>query len=260
MYVYYGGPSPDAVADRALMGSEPGGAFGFCVASAGDMRGDGFPDLIVGAPYEGPGGPLVGGAHVFDVNRYFVLDPNGGETWNIGAAKNVSWLGAERADVWLSMNGGSTYQLLAHDVGGAESNTLAVTAPGVPSLRARVKVTPSELWMSGSDASDTLFTIQDPAGVGTPGARGLQLRAPWPNPAVSVVQLGLDLPGECVVTVSVFDLAGREIARPIAAERFSAGVVAREWRPDGLAPGIYTVRAAVGEVRLTRRLVWLGGR
>jgi hypothetical protein len=74
------------------------------------------------------------------------------------------------------------------------------------------------------------------------------------------VRLGLELPSESVVTVSVFDLAGREVARPIAGERFSAGSVAREWRPAGLAPGVYTVRAAVGGARLTQRLVWLGGR
>jgi hypothetical protein len=62
------------------------------------------------------------------------------------------------------------------------------------------------------------------------------------------------------VSVAVFDLAGREVARPIAAERFAAGSVAREWRPQGLAPGVYTVRARVGDVKLTQRLVWLGGR
>jgi hypothetical protein len=63
-----------------------------------------------------------------------------------------------------------------------------------------------------------------------------------------------------MVSVSVFDLAGREVARPIAGERFSAGSVAREWRPAELAPGVYTVRAAVNGAKLTQRLVWLGGR
>jgi hypothetical protein len=116
-------------------------------------------------------------------------------------------------------------------------------------------------WISGFDASDSVFTIVDPnAGVEQAGARVLRLRAPWPNPARGLVWLGLELPTESVVTVSVFDLAGREVARPIAQERFSAGPVAREWRPAGLAPGVYTVRAAVGGAKLTRRLVWLGAR
>ena len=75
-----------------------------------------------------------------------------------------------------------------------------------------------------------------------------------------MVRFGIELARPGRGTVHVLDVAGREVARPIAAERFEAGKVTREWRPDGLAPGVYTVRAAVGERKLTRRLVWLGGR
>jgi len=259
-HVFYGGPSPDATADRTLVGAYGGGSFGFAVATAGDVRGDGFPDLLAGAPFEYVPDSQDGTAHLVDVNRYIVLSPNGGEIWNIGSTHSVSWLGAERADVWISLNGGSTYSLVGHDVGGADSNVVSVTAPGTPTTQARVRVTPSDLWTTGSDRSDAVFTIRDPAGVGPTGPNGLRLAAPWPNPASSAVRLGLELPTESVVSVSVFDLAGREVARPIAAERFAAGTVAREWRPQGLAPGVYTVRARVGEAKLTQRLVWLGGR
>jgi hypothetical protein len=255
-FVFYGGPSPDAAPDRTFSGPPGSGWFGASVAAAGDVNGDGFPDVIVGSPqdYDYKGG------YVFDFNRYFVLSPNGGETWNIGSTRTVSWLGAERADVWISLNAGGTYELLAHDVGGADSNTISVTAPGTSSTQAWVKITPADLWTSGSDRSDAFFTVRDPAGVGPAGPNGLQLRAPWPNPASGVVRLGIELPTESVVSVSVFDLAGREVARPIAAERFAAGSVAREWRPADLAPGVYALRAVVGDVKLTQRLVWLGGR
>ncbi len=256
-HVYYGGPSADAVADRTLVGAYAGSAFGVAVASAGDVRGDGFPDLIVGDIL---GAGDDGSADVIDVNRYFVVTPNGGETWDIGATKTVSWLGAERADVWISLDAGGTWDLLAHDAGGADSNAISVSAPGTPSTQVWVKITPADLWTSGSDRSDAFFTIRDPAGVGPAGPNGLRLAAPRPNPASSLVRLELALPTESVVAVSVFDLAGREVARPVAAGRFAAGTVSREWRPQGLAPGVYTVRATVGDVRLTQRLVWLGGR
>jgi hypothetical protein len=260
VHVVYGGPSPDATADRTLVGTYAGGSFGFAVALAGDVRGDGFPDLLVGALFEYLGSGQEGTVHLVDVNRYIVLSPNGGEVWDIGSTRTVSWLGAERADVWISLNAGGTYQLLAHDVGGADSNAISVSAPGTPSTQAWVRVTPADLWTIGSDRSDAVFTIRDPAGVGPTGPNGLRLAAPRPNPAADVVRLGLELPTESVVSVAVFDLAGREVARPIAAERFAAGSVAREWRPQGLAPGVYTVRARVGDVKLTQRLVWLGGR
>jgi hypothetical protein len=45
---------------------EPGSLFGYSVATAGDVNGDGFPDLIVGAPWHnGAAGDSCGAAFVF---------------------------------------------------------------------------------------------------------------------------------------------------------------------------------------------------
>jgi len=46
-------------------GTTPYGVFGFSVASAGDLDGDGREDLLVGAPNEDPAGPDSGAAYVF---------------------------------------------------------------------------------------------------------------------------------------------------------------------------------------------------
>jgi hypothetical protein len=47
-------------------GDQPGSSFGAAVASAGDVNGDGFPDLIVGAPdYGGAAGARAGKAYLF---------------------------------------------------------------------------------------------------------------------------------------------------------------------------------------------------
>src|SRR5262249_43548263 len=53
-YLYFGGPSMDAVPDLVIQ-PPPGGAgwFGVSVASAGDFNGDGYPDFIVGAQQAG---------------------------------------------------------------------------------------------------------------------------------------------------------------------------------------------------------------
>jgi hypothetical protein len=64
-YVYYGGPGANAVADLTLTGAGPGNHFGSSVSSAGDVNGDGFADIVVGAPLHDPGGTLVGRAHVY---------------------------------------------------------------------------------------------------------------------------------------------------------------------------------------------------
>ena len=69
-FVFLGGPggvasgSP-ATAAAVLAGQQPGGNFGFTVASAGDVDGDGYADVIVGAPGYDRGETDEGAAFVF---------------------------------------------------------------------------------------------------------------------------------------------------------------------------------------------------
>lgn len=63
-YVYFGGPAADSVADLVLSARYFLDGFGGSVASAGDVNGDGFSDVIVGAN-SGPGGQVVGAAYIF---------------------------------------------------------------------------------------------------------------------------------------------------------------------------------------------------
>ena len=48
-YIYYGGSSMNNVADVTLSGQSAGEQFGYSVSHAGDVNGDGFSDVIVGA-------------------------------------------------------------------------------------------------------------------------------------------------------------------------------------------------------------------
>jgi hypothetical protein len=47
--IYFGGPAMDDVADVTMTGDAQWAEFGWSVASAGDVNGDGYPDAIVGA-------------------------------------------------------------------------------------------------------------------------------------------------------------------------------------------------------------------
>jgi hypothetical protein len=64
-YVYYGGPEADAVADLVLTGAAGGDNFGRSVGTAGDVNGDGFADVIVGAYLSDAGRVDAGRAYVF---------------------------------------------------------------------------------------------------------------------------------------------------------------------------------------------------
>jgi hypothetical protein len=153
-YVFYGGPGADAMSDVAFTGEGAFGFFGGSVSGAGDVTGDGFDDVIVGAP----GG--AGRAYVIDHSRYFLASPNGGETWPVGSLQSISWLGDDLADIWLSADGGFTFERVRDRVGGGADNTLALRVPHVPTRFAMVKVTPSDPSLRGQDQADSLFTIE----------------------------------------------------------------------------------------------------
>lgn len=67
-YVFRGSSSDtlDPTPDGTLVGPADAQLFGACVASAGDLNGDGFSDVVVGAPNTAVGGMFgAGRAHVF---------------------------------------------------------------------------------------------------------------------------------------------------------------------------------------------------
>lgn len=101
--------------------------------------------------------------------------------------------------------------------------------------------------------------------VDTPGASAanptLELSAPWPNPANRAVALAFTLPRTATVSLSILDLAGREVARPAAGE-LTAGRHSFRWdgrAADGaeLPAGLYFVRLVTPDGVRTARVTRL---
>jgi len=65
VFIYFGGPSANASPDVVLVGENADDWFGQSVSAAGDLNGDGFDDLIVGAPYNDDAGNAAGKAYIF---------------------------------------------------------------------------------------------------------------------------------------------------------------------------------------------------
>jgi len=63
--VFLGGKIMDGAADLLVRGRSPGDAFGISVSGAGDLNGDGYDDLMVGAPLNDAGGGDSGAVYLF---------------------------------------------------------------------------------------------------------------------------------------------------------------------------------------------------
>jgi hypothetical protein len=64
-YVYFGKPTTVNTPDFTMTGKTSGGAFGWSVANAGDVNGDGRSDQLVGAFYDNTSGYEAGRAYLF---------------------------------------------------------------------------------------------------------------------------------------------------------------------------------------------------
>lgn len=64
-YIYFGGAAYDNIPDVILTGQAAQDYFGISVSTAGDFNGDGYADVIVGAPFNDAAGTNAGRAYIF---------------------------------------------------------------------------------------------------------------------------------------------------------------------------------------------------
>lgn len=70
--------------------------------------------------------------------------------------------------------------------------------------------------------------------------RGLLL--PYPNPFDRHVTIPFYLNAPSEVTITVFDVTGRRVAELLKNQSYSDGFQSIEWKPEGLASGVYFIR------------------
>jgi hypothetical protein len=69
--LYLGGPTLNTTRYIKLAGDQPGSRFGWSVAGGGDLNGDGYPDIVIGAPWYSYGGNPDGTQMAGAVYVYF---------------------------------------------------------------------------------------------------------------------------------------------------------------------------------------------
>ena len=332
-YVYYGGHAPDVIPDRVFTGAASGDQLGSVVGGAGDVNGDGAPDVFAVASYNDAGGTDAGAVYIwfggpaFDttadltilgsgVNQRILLADGAGDV-NGDGYSDLIVSQKDHADVFL---GGSAPDAIADvtiprafaavggagdvngdgiddfvvgdpgdDTGGMDAGKISVYYGGTtldtvedesyfgdrPGRYLGRRVGRAGR-IDGSDLADVFASAaEDPENVGydrgrvyllantettdvpTDPVQGLAFAGATPNPAWSDVSLTFSLDHAVRVRVSVYDVAGREVARPIADEQLEGGVT-RVWRPRALPSGVYYVRTRMGSREQVQKLIWLG--
>src|SRR6185503_1518067 len=166
-YVIFGTTQMDMSPGIVLTGTASGDRFGSSVAAHAASRCCNFGYLLVGADQAAAPGTTPGKAALYDFSLYKVVSPKGGETWPVGALRDVRWLGSEKADLELSVDGGVAWTKVAENCGGQAVNQVSLRVPHTPGKFSLVRVAPGPPNVgtnpgppNGVAVSDSFFTIQ----------------------------------------------------------------------------------------------------
>ncbi len=139
VYVFFGGAVMNSVADVIITGEAAGDNLGNSVSSAGDVNGDGFNDVIVGAYLNNAGSPNAGRVYIFlggsSMNNIADVTITGDQDQNqlgisVSSAGDVNADGF--SDVIIGANGYSagTGRAYIHFGGDSMDNTADMTMTG----------------------------------------------------------------------------------------------------------------------------------
>ena len=203
-YVFFGGASPDTIADVILSGEVVYDSFGFSVSGAGDVNGDNYDDVIVGARGNDTGGAGTGRAYVFyggpsmDAVPDWVLTGQAAQ----GLGVSVSGAGDVNGDTYDDVIIGAGSVGLANVYfGGATPNSLEdMTLTGTGSFGKSVSGAGD---MNADGFADVIVGAHFNNGGGTRAGRAyVYYGAPIPNAGVDLMMTGEFVDDQMGISVS----------------------------------------------------------
>jgi hypothetical protein len=223
------------------------GRFGSSVACAGDVNGDGCPDVLVGAMTENGGAQLAGRAYVFNGVEVPV------ELASLTCRPTSGGVLLEWATYTETDNRGFHVDRSAHGgrqriteelIPGAGTTTIPQTYTYLDPIRdpGRYLYWLEQVDIDGSTAwHGPVVAVVEP--------KILTLDGPFPNPTAGEVRLTLAVPGEDArhVELRLYDTAGRLAAIPFSDTVEDGASREITWHPTpDVAPGLYWWRLTSG--------------
>ena len=198
-----------------------------------------------------------------------VTRPNGGEVFIMNSQDTVRWnasdnVGVTSVDIdWSSNNGTNWTNVVSGYV--TNNSRYLWQVPNVATTQGKVRVTAHDTQNQTVDLSNAVFTINAGNPTGVPGEDiAFAVHAPKPSPFSAQTAIGFDLPSgppKWPTTVRIFNVAGRLVRQPLAAD-LDPGPHQLVW--DGrdehglLQPaGVYFIEVATASNRATVRAVFL---
>jgi hypothetical protein len=79
----------------------------------------------------------------------------------------------------------------------------------------------------------------------------------YPNPFNPITKIKYELPKDVNVTITVYDILGREVVRLVNNEYKKAGIYETEWNAVNFASGVYFYRIEAGSYVNSKKMVLL---
>lgn len=239
--------------------AEIGDGFGFDVAVSPEA-------LLVGAPFAGVEAP--GAAYLFErddagtwteVVRFASEPavPNSSFGSAVGVQDDVAVIGAPQE---AGADGGAVYVFVRDGTWTRADRLEAPASEDGQSFGEAVAVNAGVIAV-GSPMDDAgaenagaayLFGLAPTSAEGTAGAGAFALDAPHPNPFTTSTTLTYSLDEAATVTLTVYDVLGREVAVLEDGPR-PAGRHTTRWAAPQLPAGVYVVRLTAGDFSATRK-------
>lgn len=189
-----------------------------------------------------------------------VLSPNGGEEWESGYKKKITWQSENvyAVQIYYSKNGGDSWNIVGLPQL-ASTGEYEWTVPSSASENCLVKLTDSR-YPAVYDQSDSLFTIFTTVNIDLSNDGGIPaayyLYQNYPNPFNPASTIYFDLPEPADVKLTIYNVQGSEIASPVDGY-FPAGRHHIVFHASDLPSGVYFYKLRAGNFVAARKMLLL---